>query len=118
MEPHFESTEREDAARNAYIIAKSHLEQATSLSNQEKALLFGASSIEDAQRAVADSVARCEARHDSSKARKWLHRASELVCHYGNVLDVFVQHHPEYVSLVWGLWKLLFTVSTSNLFSL
>ncbi|ETS86248.1 hypothetical protein PFICI_00076 [Pestalotiopsis fici W106-1] len=100
---------REEIAKNAYSIAKAHLEQTTSLKNHEKAWLFGAPSIEDAQRAVAESMANCEAKHDSSKVRKWLHRASELICHYGTVLDVFVQHHPEYVSLVWGLWKLIFT---------
>ncbi|KAH8754146.1 hypothetical protein F5883DRAFT_431732 [Diaporthe sp. PMI_573] len=28
--------------------------------------------------------------------------------HYGSVLDVLVQHHPEYTSLIWGAMKILF----------
>jgi hypothetical protein len=45
-----------------------------------------------------------------SKARKWLSRLSSRVVLYGNVLDVLVQHHPEYVSLAWGTFKLVFQV--------
>lgn len=31
--------------------------------------------------------------------------------HYSNIFDVMVQHHPEYVSLAWSTFKLLFVVS-------
>jgi hypothetical protein len=74
-------------------------------------LVSSASSIEDVQQAVADSLAKYEAKSESSKTRKWLQNASEMICHYGTILDVFVQHHPEYVSLVWGIMKVLFMVS-------
>ncbi|KAM7203290.1 hypothetical protein V8F33_002281 [Rhypophila sp. PSN 637] len=60
---------------------------------------------------VADLVSQYDTRSNSSKTRKWLHKTSETICHYGTVLDVFVQHNPEYVSLVWGTFKLLFYVS-------
>ena len=32
------------------------------------------------------------------------------VQYYGNVMDVLVQHHPEYVSLAWGTMKFFFVV--------
>ncbi|RTE80427.1 hypothetical protein BHE90_005043 [Fusarium euwallaceae] len=53
-------------------------------------------------------MAKYEAEAGSSKTRKWLQRFSETICHYNQVLDIFVQHHPEYVALVWGTMKLLF----------
>ena len=45
------------------------------------------------------------------KARKWLVALAERISHYGQVLDVLVQQHPEYVSLAWGTFKFVFTVS-------
>ena len=30
--------------------------------------------------------------------------------HYGKVMDVLVQQHPEYVALAWGAMKLVFGV--------
>ncbi|KAH7311323.1 hypothetical protein B0I35DRAFT_437900 [Stachybotrys elegans] len=48
-------------------------------------------------------------RHSSSKAVQWLRKAAEKIDYYSNVLDVLVQHHPEYVALVWGAMKFLFT---------
>jgi uncharacterized protein YggL (DUF469 family) len=105
----------QEVAQNAYRATCDHFVRSKTLNDVEKALFFRGSTIEDAHQVIAKSLADCEATHDSSKARKWLHKASEMVCHYGTVMDVFVQHHPEYVSLVWGLWKLLFTVSIMKL---
>ncbi|KAK3370366.1 hypothetical protein B0H63DRAFT_486871 [Podospora didyma] len=45
----------------------------------------------------------------NSKAYVWLEKLSSRVVYYGGVLDVLVQHNPEYVSLVWGTFKFLFT---------
>jgi hypothetical protein len=39
---------------------------------------------------------------------------SEKIVHYGNVFDVLAQQHPEYVSLAWGTFKLLFIVSLND----
>ncbi|CUS12299.1 unnamed protein product [Tuber aestivum] len=44
------------------------------------------------------------------KPRKWLERFSTRVTHYSKVMDVLVQHHPEYASLAWGAMKLLFVL--------
>ena len=98
-------------ADDAFNAAKEHFQQSSILSDREKAIVSSASCIEDVQQAVADSLAQYEAKSESSKTRKWLQKASEMLCHYGTILDVFVQHHPEYVALVWGTMKLLFVVS-------
>ena len=47
----------------------------------------------------------------SSKASIWLRSFSSRVTLYGSVLDVVCQHHPEYSSLAWGAFKILFIVS-------
>jgi len=46
-----------------------------------------------------------------AKLRLWLTGLSEKIMYYSNVFDVMVQHHPEYVSLAWGTFKLIFIVS-------
>lgn len=48
-----------------------------------------------------------------SKANNIWSVASRLMVHYSNVLDVLVQHHPEYVSLAWGALKFVFVVSNT-----
>jgi hypothetical protein len=61
-----------------------------------------------------DSLAEARALYSSkanSQARKWLVRLSSRVVYYADVMDMLVQHHPEYVSLGWGTFKLLFVVS-------
>ncbi|KAJ5697453.1 hypothetical protein N7488_011137 [Penicillium malachiteum] len=42
-----------------------------------------------------------------SKIKRYLEHVSERIHYYGNVMDVLVQQHPEYVSLAWGMMKLL-----------
>ncbi|KAF4979246.1 hypothetical protein FZEAL_4491 [Fusarium zealandicum] len=103
-----------DIAEDAFKTVKQHFEQSTSLSSQEKALIETTSCLEDVQKTVATSMAKYEARTESSKIRKWLKRASETICYYNQVLDVFVQHHPEYVALAWGLMKLLFITAVNH----
>ena len=49
-----------------------------------------------------------------AKARAWLTSLSARDVCYGNILDVLVQHHPEYVSLIWGSFKFLFVVSNTR----
>jgi hypothetical protein len=61
-------------------------------------------------RAVSDAQQRYKGSQKSSKAWKWLSRFSSRVRYYGNIMDVLVQHHPEYVSLAWGAMKFLFGV--------
>jgi hypothetical protein len=67
--------------------------------------------IADVQEEVTKAQERYSLRSKDSKVRKWLSRFSAGVLYYGRILDVLVQHHPEYVSLAWGTTKLLFVVS-------
>ena len=64
---------------------------------------------------VIDDVAKAQAiyldRKGDSKLYKRIVSFSRRVAYYGNVLDVMVQHHPEYVSLAWGSLKLVFGVN-------
>lgn len=48
------------------------------------------------------------------KATIWLSKFSSRARFYSNIIDVLVQHHPEYVSLAWGAMKFLFVVSKDN----
>lgn len=45
------------------------------------------------------------------KVLRCLSEVSSRILHYGQMLDVMVQHHPEYVSLVWGAMKFVLCVS-------
>jgi|SRR3569833_1021959 len=80
----------------------------------EKAAGLGAPLVANAD--MADLISAVEfsrQRYEScqkSKARKWLARLSSRVNLYGQILDVLVQHHPEYVSLAWGAFKFVFQV--------
>jgi hypothetical protein len=103
--------DKQGVANAAFKSAREHFEKNSTLDDQEKSLVINTSCIEDIQKVVGGLLVQYQTKNASSKTRKWLQRASEAICHYGNVLDVFVQHHPEYVSLVWGTMKLLFVVS-------
>jgi hypothetical protein len=69
---------------------------------------------------VIDDVAKAQAlyfhRKGDSKLHKRIVSFSRRVEHYGKVLDVMVQHHPEYVSLAWGSLKLVFGVNALSLY--
>ena len=101
-------------ASKAFINVKKHFENNKNLSAHDQEILASASSIEDVQKEVSKALAKYQARKDSQKATKWLRKASEMICHYDSILEVFVQHHPEYVALAWGTIKLLFVVSTAS----
>jgi hypothetical protein len=68
-------------------------------------------------RDVIDEVAKAKAHYDHKKGDAKLYQYitsfSERVAYYGKVLDVMVQHHPEYVSLAWGTLKFMFGVNIS-----
>ena len=52
-----------------------------------------------------------EASHKNQVTKKWLGKIASRLQYYGTIMDVLVQHHPEYVALAWGAMKFLFTVS-------
>jgi hypothetical protein len=72
-----------------------------------------ASTISDVVSAVHTAREHYEKKRSDSRARSCLVEVSKRLVYYGNVMDVIVQQHPEYVSLAWGTMKLLFGVSSS-----
>ncbi|KAK7460277.1 hypothetical protein Landi51_00525 [Colletotrichum acutatum] len=86
-------------AEEAFRAVQKYFQQSRILTCEEKTLVTGSQSMEDAQSLVTATLEKYKATKASSKVRGWLERTSEIICHYGTILDVFVQHHPEYVSL-------------------
>lgn len=72
--------------------------------------LQGKNTFEDVQTAVEDAKAKYDGRPQSD-ARKYLGQFSATTMHYSRIMDMLVQHHPEYVALAWGTMKMLFVVS-------
>ncbi|KAK2006376.1 hypothetical protein LZ32DRAFT_570350, partial [Colletotrichum eremochloae] len=95
-------------AEDAFKTVQKYFENSSTITPEDKNLVMGSSSMEDLQGMVATIIARYETAKASSKTRTWLQKTCEIICHYGTILDVFVQHHPEYVALVWGTMKLAF----------
>ncbi|KAK1845889.1 hypothetical protein CCHR01_11499 [Colletotrichum chrysophilum] len=98
----------ECVAEDALRAVQKYFLQSDTLTRGEKILVTESHSMEDIQALVAGTLESYEAAKASSKTRGWLQKTSEIICHYGTILDVFVQHHPEYVSLAWGAMKLIF----------
>lgn len=69
--------------------------------------------LDDVIKTITDAKDKYESSHGKSKTREVLTALSLRIVHYGKVMDVLVQQHPEYVSLVWGAMKLIFGVSIS-----
>ncbi|KAH8195786.1 hypothetical protein TruAng_010060 [Truncatella angustata] len=103
------SSSPSEYSKQAYESAKIYFLEHLGADGTARVLIEQNHSILDVLRVVNDARKRYHVKRNS-KASKWLARVSEKVAHYGTVLDVFVQHHPEYVSLVWGTFKLLFSV--------
>lgn len=100
-------------AEGAFRAVQDYFQQSRILTREQKTLITRSQSMEDVQSLVTATLGKYEATKASSKIRRWLERTSEIICHYGTILDVFVQHHPEYVSLAWGALKLIFSVGQS-----
>jgi hypothetical protein len=69
--------------------------------------------IADAEEEVQRARRKYEAKPKSA-IRRLLGSFSLTMMRYAKILDVLVQHHPEYVSLAWGTTKLLFVVGDAR----
>lgn len=67
----------------------------------------------EVQSILENAMSKYKSKQRFSVLRDRLKRLSSKIHYYGNVVDVLVQHHPEYVALVWGAMKFLFTVCIS-----
>ena len=69
-------------------------------------------SVDSVLASVQDAQAQYEGQKGSSKVRDALVSFSERIHHYSGIMDVLINHHPEYTALVWGAMKLFFVVGT------
>ncbi|KAK7912160.1 hypothetical protein PG985_014641 [Apiospora marii] len=100
-------------ARSAFEKGKEIIKSELPEKDRDEILSSQGTSIRDFVFTILEAHAKYQSRKES-KAYLWLKRLSSRVVHYGAVLNVFVQHHPEYVSLVWGTFKFLFTIKLIN----
>lgn len=98
---------------DAFNDAKAKFSFQPSQDKRKVDVLRSKQSLQEVQDIVTQSMAKYEERNKDSKARKWFERFSKKIVFYGNILDVFVEHHPEFVALAWGAMKLVFTVFIS-----
>ncbi|KAH7129451.1 hypothetical protein B0J13DRAFT_482768 [Dactylonectria estremocensis] len=70
--------------------------------------------IQDIQTLACESFAKYSDGQAFPRARKWLQRAISRMHHYGNIMDVLVQHHPEYAALAWGAMKLVLVAAQNH----
>lgn len=74
--------------------------------------LLATSTLGDVLNLVLDAKKRYDDTASQSRIREGLNAFSQRLLYYGNIMDVLVQHHPEYVSLAWGAMKFIFGVGT------
>ena len=101
----------EQAFRDAQAFFSSNL----SKDPRKAELARSATSLQDVQNLVRESFAKYSDEHKHPRTRKWLQRVLSKVHHYSNVMDVLVQHHPEYVALAWGAMKFILVVRSGEL---
>lgn len=90
--------------------AKAKFEADLSKDSRKVETVRSSTSLVDVQTALIKVKAKYDSDRKDSKLRWWLVKLSERVHFYGGVLDVFAQHHPEYVALAWGSIKFLVMV--------
>ncbi|MCJ1268458.1 hypothetical protein MMC22_008346 [Lobaria immixta] len=103
-----------DPAQEAFEEAKKIFSLTITNDARKLAQLQQATCLEDVQRAVIDAKSRYDTKSSDQKATIWLSKFSSRVRFYSNIMDVLVQHHPEYVSLAWGDMKFLFVLVANH----
>ena len=103
---------QDDFAREAFDEALKRFSTELTSDERKKALVDKMISLEDVQAAVLEAQIRWENSRKGRKTRLWLSRVLPKLQQYGNIMDVLVQQHPEYVSLAWGAMKFLFVVGS------
>ncbi|KAI3320473.1 hypothetical protein HD806DRAFT_506518 [Xylariaceae sp. AK1471] len=84
------------------------------LSPSDKEWLKGKHTMADVQRALEAAQMTYRNRSTKSDVRVLLASCSQRIVFYAGVFDSLSQHYPEYVSLVWGSLKFLFTVIVNH----
>jgi hypothetical protein len=99
-----------DPAHKAFLAAKKLLYEDLTQEERKQILMNDKCSMKDVEAAVIATQEKYEQRNKKPKLQQWLGRCASRIVHYANIMDVLVQHHPEYVSLAWGAMKFLFVV--------
>ncbi len=99
-----------DPAREAFTEAVKTFSSTLTKDSQKMYVARQASCMEDVQSAVADAKARYDTGRQNNNVGMWLSKLSTRISYYGNIMDVLVQHHPQYAALAWGAMKFLFVV--------
>lgn len=104
---------KRDIAAESYAAALKYLEKEFEGNARALAWLQNAKSTSLEDLLIVSRQA--EARYDQSaqgrrSVKAWIRGLSKRILYYGQVLDTLSQHHPEYVSLVWGMVKFVLMV--------
>ncbi|KAF8859307.1 hypothetical protein BDZ45DRAFT_801813 [Acephala macrosclerotiorum] len=96
------------AAQDAFEEAERFFLDHLSKDECKRVWLQDKTSIEDIESLVRSAQLRYQQNTGKWTIQKWLAKLSRRIMYYGAVFDTLAQHHPEYVSLAWGTFKLIF----------
>lgn len=99
-----------DVAQQAFKLAAERFSIDSQRDDAEKNVAAQLGSIDELHKVVKNAVDKYGAEHDKRPVYKWITKFSKRIMYYGNIMDVLVQQHPEYVSLAWGAMKFIFVV--------
>ncbi|TLD22191.1 hypothetical protein PspLS_08163 [Pyricularia sp. CBS 133598] len=94
-------------AHEAFLDAVDRFSNELTKDDRKIQLIASARSLQDVQELLAASLVKYRDSRRFPRARKWLEKSATKVNHFGNVVNVFVQHNPEYVALAWGSMSLV-----------
>lgn len=110
---------KRDIASEAFNDAIRYLE--TEFAGDKKALAWLDSARVTSLTDLLDATRSVEEKYTNAARNRrglmtWLRGLSSRIMHYGQVMDTLAQHHPEYVSLVWGIVKFILMVFSTCTF--
>lgn len=95
----------------AYVSARDYLRKELLDSKEKAQWLDGNTSMVDVASLVESKKAEYETSSEKRRViRKHFDMMSSRIMHYGQVMDMLSQHHPEYVALAWGTAKFVLMV--------
>lgn len=116
---HFASSNDFENAEIAFENARKKFEADGTRDSRKKDQLrmLNVATMDDLLHAVKDAQENFRQNRTGSAYGRYMNQLAEKIHYYGNIMDVLVQHHPEFTSLAWGAMKLLVGVSDLSLTS-
>ncbi|KAJ8112585.1 hypothetical protein OPT61_g5070 [Boeremia exigua] len=96
-----------NVAEEAFQAAKAQFESVLTKDPKKVTFVQSQSTLEGVQDVVKRAMDKYNSSRGENETRTWLVKLSQRIHLYSSVLDVFAQHHPEYVALAWGSMKFL-----------